>query len=70
MKLYKKPAPKLGSRDGTPSLMNTNKEDSPGVDELNNDDDDDEDVISTAHYNMKIKDLEADLYILKQERIN
>lgn len=28
----------------------------------------DEDAISNAHYNMKVKDLEADLYILKQER--
>ncbi|KAI5966685.1 KEL2 [Candida theae] len=31
-------------------------------------DDDDEGVISNAHFNMKIKDLEADLYIIKQER--
>jgi len=29
---------------------------------------DDEAAISNAHYNMKVKDLEADLYILKQER--
>ena len=29
---------------------------------------DDEGVISNAHFNMKIKDLEADLYIIKQER--
>ncbi|KAL6453924.1 KEL2 Kelch repeat-containing protein 2 [Candida maltosa Xu316] len=45
----------LGSRDGTPV-----------VNEYKNIQD--EEVISTAHYNMKIKDLEADLYILKQER--
>lgn len=70
LKLYKKASSKkLGSRDGTPVVNEYQQgEDSPGVDELNNDDDDDEDVISTAHYNMKIKDLEADLYILKQER--
>ncbi|KGU36218.1 hypothetical protein MGM_00011 [Candida albicans P75063] len=69
LKLYKKASSKkLGSRDGTPVVNEYQQgEDSPGVDELNNDDDD-EDVISTAHYNMKIKDLEADLYILKQER--
>lgn len=29
---------------------------------------DDDAAISNAHYNMKVKDLEADLYILKQER--
>ncbi|KAI5956098.1 KEL2 [Candida margitis] len=33
-----------------------------------NDVEDDEGVISNAHFNMKIKDLEADLYIIKQER--
>ncbi|CAK9438733.1 uncharacterized protein LODBEIA_P29570 [Lodderomyces beijingensis] len=37
-------------------------------DDDEDDDDDEEPVISSAHYNMKIKDLEADLYILKQER--
>lgn len=30
--------------------------------------DEDEEGITSAHYNMKLKDLEADLYILKQER--
>ncbi|CAX44277.1 cell fusion/morphology, Kelch domain-containing protein, putative [Candida dubliniensis CD36] len=69
LKLYKKASSKkLGSRDGTPVVNEYQQsEASPGLDELNNEDDD-EDVISTAHYNMKIKDLEADLYILKQER--
>lgn len=30
--------------------------------------DDDDDVFSNAHYNMKVKDLEADLFVIKQER--
>ncbi|KAK6455979.1 uncharacterized protein RJT20DRAFT_145221 [Scheffersomyces xylosifermentans] len=61
LKLYKKANKRLSSRTSTPVL--TDPSAIPEVDE-----EEEEEVISTAHYNMKVKDLEADLYILKQER--
>lgn len=36
----------------------------------NGDEDEEEEGFTSAHYNMKLKDLEADLFILKQERDN
>lgn len=61
LKLYKKANKRISSRAPTP--VTTDPSGIPEVDE-----EDEEEVISSVHYNMKVKDLEADLYILKQER--
>lgn len=66
LKIFKKANSKrMVSRDGTP-IVNEFQQNNGG--DTENALDDDEPVISAAHYNMKVKDLEADLYILKQER--
>lgn len=82
LKMFKKAAASRrfnSPRDGTP-ITPTMNEPNDGVFatptngtpvtglQQGEDEDDDEEVISNAHFNMKIKDLEADLYILKQER--
>lgn len=55
-----------GSSTATPVLDDAFTD---AYESVNPDDvEDDEGVISNAHFNMKIKDLEADLYIIKQER--
>lgn len=66
LKLYKKASAaskRVSSAVSTPVLEN-----SPGISQLAGDEDDEEGGFTSAHYNMKLKDLEADLYILKQER--
>ncbi|RCK60624.1 Kelch repeat-containing protein 2 [Candida viswanathii] len=68
LKIFKKANSKrMNSRDATP-IVNDFQQTNGGNGEAVQDDGDDEPVISAAHYNMKVKDLEADLYILKQER--
>ncbi|RLV91265.1 Kelch repeat-containing protein 2 [Spathaspora sp. JA1] len=62
LKMFKR-ARRLSSRGGTPE-DSTEINDQPKED----DDDDDDHQITNAHLNIKIKDLEADLYIIKQER--
>ncbi|EGW34626.1 uncharacterized protein SPAPADRAFT_131353 [Spathaspora passalidarum NRRL Y-27907] len=59
LKLFKKASKRISSRSGTPDEL---------TEESNEADDDDDEGISNAHLNIKIKDLEADLYIIRQER--
>lgn len=72
LKLYKKAS--AGSRRTSTAMSTPIHESSPGfaspgiVQPVQEDDEDDEEGFASAHYNMKLKDLEADLYILKQER--
>lgn len=62
--MFKKASKRTSSRAATPSgTPHTNDAHFDTIAE-----DLDEEVTLNAHYNMKIKDLEADLYILKQER--
>ncbi|KAI3404667.2 KEL2 [Candida oxycetoniae] len=70
LKMYKRASTKkVSSKDGTPSFNDYDEARgfSPENEEVEVEEEDEE-VISNAHYHMKIKDLEADLYILKQER--
>jgi len=64
LKLFKKASKKAGSRNATP-LLEGEGQFPATIEEGENEDDD---VLSNAHFNMKLKDLEADLYIVKQER--
>lgn len=66
LKLFKKASKRTSSRNPLQSQEQLNLG-SPAIKEEGEEDDDDS-AIETAHYNMKLKDLEADLYILKQER--
>jgi hypothetical protein len=63
LKLFKKASKKAGSRNATPLMEGEGQ--FPSIQEGENEDDD---LVSNAHFNMKLKDLEADLYIVKQER--
>lgn len=62
LKIFKKANKRVSSRDGTPLVEG----DATFPATIQEGDEDDE--ITNAHYNMKVKDLEADLYIIKQER--
>lgn len=76
LKLFKKASKRVSTRQplsSQPSVDNFSlsqpiREEAES--DFTNEDDDDDDAsnIENAHYNMKIKDLEADLFILKQER--
>ncbi|CAH6722113.1 kelch repeat-containing protein 1 [[Candida] jaroonii] len=76
LKLFKKASKRVSTRQplsSQPSVDNFSlsqpiKEEAES--DFTNEDEDDDDAsnIENAHYNMKIKDLEADLFILKQER--
>ncbi|KAK7681150.1 hypothetical protein QCA50_015765 [Cerrena zonata] len=75
LKLFKKASRRISSRATPPSISEDklSKSSSPipeVVPEFNKSEEDDDEVdgITSAHFNMKIKDLEADLFILKQER--
>lgn len=75
LKLFKKASRRISSRATPPSISEEkfSKSSSPipeAVPEYNKSEEDDDEVdgITSAHFNMKIKDLEADLFILKQER--
>lgn len=64
LKLYQKASKRVSSRNATP--ISTIQEDQE-TDDLDKSEDHNEDF-SSAHYNMKIQDLQADLFIMKQER--
>ncbi|KAI5966306.1 KEL2 [Candida pseudojiufengensis] len=64
LKIFKKAA--SGGASSRSPIINSESA-TPG-EPLQENEEDDVNVINNAHYNMKIKDLEADLYILKQER--
>lgn len=67
LKLYKKAS--VVSKRNSSAVSTPVLETSPGAPQTTGDhQDEDEEGITSAHYNMKLKDLEADLYILKQER--
>ncbi|KAM9900450.1 hypothetical protein OXX79_005124 [Metschnikowia pulcherrima] len=51
-----------------PDPNNSNNSSPSPVTEIHLDEDEEEEEFSAAHYNMKLKDLEADLYIMKQDR--
>ncbi|KAM9890309.1 hypothetical protein OXX79_011523 [Metschnikowia pulcherrima] len=51
-----------------PDPNNSNNSSPSPVTEIHPDEDEEEEEFSAAHYNMKLKDLEADLYIMKQDR--
>ncbi|KAG7194711.1 Negative regulator of mitotic exit [Scheffersomyces spartinae] len=65
LKLFKKASKRVSSRGGFADVPQEK-----GILTIDEDDEDadEHERIATAHYTMKIKDLEADLYILKQER--
>ncbi|KAG5416771.1 KEL2 [Candida metapsilosis] len=65
LKMFKSAHLKRGTGSSTPVVDDGFTD---AHDAVNVEDEDDEGVISNAHFNMKIKDLEADLYIIKQER--
>ncbi|EGV63081.1 Negative regulator of mitotic exit [Yamadazyma tenuis] len=66
LKLFKKASKRTSTRNPLqfPSQENVNIANP--IREAENEEDDD--ALENAHYNMKLKDLEADLFILKQER--
>ena len=64
--IFKSASKRHSSRNGTPLLENNPK--LPGLIPEGNEEEDENESISNAHFNMRIKDLEADLYIIKQER--
>lgn len=66
LKLFKK-ASRRSSSSRFQSQEQVNIASPPPIME-NQGDEDDDNSIENAHYNMKLKDLEADLFILKQER--
>lgn len=65
LKLFKKASKRVSSRGG---FAGTPQDHEILTIEEDDEDADEHERIATAHYTMKIKDLEADLYILKQER--
>ncbi|KAK6461989.1 hypothetical protein DFJ63DRAFT_288980 [Scheffersomyces coipomensis] len=65
LKLFKKANKRISTRNASPIFNNSQI---PEVNEEDDDDDGEGEVFNSAHYNMKIKDLEADLFVLKQER--
>lgn len=64
--IFKSASKRHSSRNATPLLEHTPK--MPGLIPEGNEEEDEHESISNAHFNMRIKDLEADLYIIKQER--
>ncbi|ODV76826.1 uncharacterized protein CANTADRAFT_57681 [Suhomyces tanzawaensis NRRL Y-17324] len=69
LNLFKKASKRHSSRQPTPLAQGQHIRDSSIPEEDDQDHDIDEaSAINHAHFNMKIQDLEADLYILKQER--
>lgn len=63
LKIFKKASKRVSSRNATPVV-----EGDPSFPDTIQEGDEDDEEINNAHYNMKVKDLEADLYIIKQER--
>lgn len=70
LKLFKKANKRVSSRnsfmvsgggDSSPTVKDTQSS-------INESYDDDDDGLTSAHFGMKIKDLEADIFVLKQER--
>ncbi|KAK6203638.1 uncharacterized protein RJT21DRAFT_119803 [Scheffersomyces amazonensis] len=65
LKLFKKANKRISTRNPSPIISDFKI---PEEGEEDGDGDGDVDEFNNAHYNMKIKDLEADIYIIKQER--
>lgn len=64
LKLFKKASRRVSSLPGESSIKRMQSDSTTSLHEVN----DTEDDLQSAHYQMKVKDLEADLYIMKQER--
>lgn len=68
LKLFKKSKKRSSARNLGESNGNSPVPGTPAFGDSDSDNDEVEGGISQAHFNMKVKDLEADLYILKQEK--
>lgn len=68
LKIFKKASRRNSSRLTTPIPEDKFSGSETPIAETEADNEDEDDGITSAHFSMKIKDLEADLYILKQER--
>lgn len=64
LRLYQKATKRASSRNATPISTITEEGEDAGNEGSNEEHED----INSAHYNMKIQDLQADLFIMKQER--